>query len=192
VGLTLNQWQFLAFLVTCFNTGPAAAWRVWSGTAEAPPVEVTVTSAVAPVGNFTSGTSWYAGNKGTGTLAFQGEIEWVSFVQDGAALNNSLNRIPLAARGAITNDEAEFVYRRLVLPQWMGQVFPPQAFGSAASGSLSTPVLMDFGGQNSVASGGQPSQDPRRSMTINGATLSQNRGPVPIRYQPLYPNARAR
>jgi hypothetical protein len=114
-------------------------------------------------------------------------------VSDNAALAAALNRIPLVARGAITANEEEFVYRRYVLPLWTGQVFPPQAFGTGGNASgLSTTLLMDFGGQQAQAIGSQPSDMVRRTLTINGATLSQNRGPVPIRYQPLYPNARAR
>lgn len=121
VGLTLNQWQFLAFLVSVNSTGPSDAWRVWSGTNEISPQECTVTSAVAPVGTVTSNTAFSIGNKGsTGTLAFQGDIEHVYAGINLATIDVTQNAIPLATAGTITQAEADFVLGRIVAPLWAG------------------------------------------------------------------------
>lgn len=123
VGLQVGQWQFLAILNTCNNTGPAAAWRVWSGTQDQAPIECTVTPTVAPVGNFTGSTAVTLGNKGAaGVVAFQGEIgTWVFHRNATTGAGSSL---PLAAAGAITATEAEFVFQRYVAPVWSGEWIP--------------------------------------------------------------------
>jgi hypothetical protein len=195
-GLATDQWTFLAFMSTQLNTGSAAAWRVWSGTIGTAPQECTVTNAVAPSGNFTGATSFYIGNKGTGALAFQGDIDHVTVISSGAAAVAASNPFSIATNGAITDEQALFTYQRYVLPIWLGQLptvggrYAEDSRVAATSGAVDTsrldlramPQVMRY--QASVAtvfSGVTP--------TINGATYSQNRGPRPFLDSDLYPRA---
>jgi hypothetical protein len=184
VDLVINNWKFLAFFVTCTNTGPAGAWRVWAGSVESAPVECTVTGAVSPVGNFVSNANFYLGNKGTGTLAFQGDIGDCGYLSTTTA-GASVNPFSIATVGSVTNTEALFIYERFVLPFWLGQ-------GWANKGRVSshgTPTITTFDAayactsnqfqvrryqysSAAVFSGGGP--------TINGATYSQNGSPRPL------------
>lgn len=126
--IAVNEWKFLAFMLTCFNTGPAAAWRVWVGKNDTVPTEVTVTLNTAPVGNFTGGTTIIMGQLGTsGTVAFQGDIgDYVGISQSPVTVGRG--PLGLAAFGAITQDEADNALNRLVIPIWKGDPFPEQAF----------------------------------------------------------------
>lgn len=184
VDLAVNNWKFIAFFNTCSNTGPAAAWRVWAGSIDSAPVECTVTNAVSPVGNFVSNSSFYLGNKGTGTLAFQGDIGDCGYLLTTTA-GASVNPFSIAAVGAVTNTEAQFIYERFVLPFWMGQgwwqcgVLPYH--GTLTVTTFDAAYACTSGlfqirraqySSASVFSGVTP--------TINGATWSQNGSPRPL------------
>lgn len=173
VGLTANQWQFIAVLFSWNNTGTAAAWRVWSGTISSAPVECTVSSATAPVGNFTASADIYIGNAGTGTVAFQGDIAAVTAMRGG-----NLMQFGLAALGAITNDEADFNYRRLVIPYWLGS---SQVSSStpASNHDVNQPVMFVPASVIGAYNANSLTVLTPRVPTLNGATLSQDRCPRP-------------
>ena len=120
LGLVTNKWQFLAFLNSCNNTGPATSWRVWIGDNETSPVEVTATQATAPVGSFVGTTALCIGNKGTaGVVAFQGTIgSFTCMIQGTTGINYS---IPLTTAGTIPQEAANQVLERLVRPLWQGR-----------------------------------------------------------------------
>jgi hypothetical protein len=185
VDLAVNNWKFIAFLGTFNNTGPAAAWRVWAGSVDSAPIECTVTSAVAPVGNFVVNGNFYMGNKGTGALAFQGAIGDVSIHSTSAAGGVTAHPFSLATLGAITNAEALFVYERFVLPIWAGNGFRQSgalrrngAFNASNDDILYACTTNQFQIRrtnlvnNTTFSGITP--------TINGATYSQNGSPRPL------------
>lgn len=177
VGLVVNQWSFIAFMLTCSNTGPTAAWRVWSGTVETPPVEITVTQVVAPAGNFTGGTAFTVGNIGTGTLAFQGDIGPVITCHP-PVNNTTTGFLQNAAAGAITQGEADDAYRKVVLPFWNGEPMPfrvrqyglqtGSTMGAFLNLDLTLPVTQEIVSGLTLVS---------RFPTINGATPSNNRAP---------------
>lgn len=194
VDLVVNEWRFIAFLNTNINTGPAAAWRVWAGGVASAPVECTVTNAVAAVGNFTGSSSFTLGNKGTGTLAFQGDVGDAGYIYTGT-VGAAVNPFSIATAGTITNTEAGFVYQRFVLPFWLGK-------GWRCDGALrnhgSSGIALEYAyacttnlfqvrrsqtTNNTVFSGLAP--------TINGATWSQNGSPRPlISDSPYMPDVR--
>jgi len=185
VGLTTNTWTFLAFMASCNNTGPAAAWRVWTATIDTFPTEVTVTSAVAPVGNFTGSTSFTVGNKGTGTVAFQGDIGEVVIYQSGS-VSGILSPFNFATFGTITQAEADWALAEFVVPAFRGDVFSKRA--NNVSGANIEPGYW---------SGAPDSQVMRHTYntttdiapiapTVSGATVTANHPPVVARHAPLH------
>lgn len=178
VGLAVGTPKFLAFALNCYNTGPAAAWRVWAGDVQTPPAEVTVTQATAPVGNFTGSTSVYFGNKGTSTtLAFQGAIEecWTT-----AFITTDWTMTPLTD-GVINQVDADLIYSRMVLPMWAGTY---ETIFDLSKGErtywngfgLNWERVQLWSSSTGVAYNGQ---------SINGATASQTRFANPRRMRGL-------
>lgn len=178
-GLTTNTWTFLAFMNSCNNTGPAAAWRVWAGTGETPPVELTVTQATAPVGNFTGSTAFCTGNKGNaGTLAWQGDIDNLIFVATGATAGATTHPLYVATNGTITNDEALLAYQNFVLPFWRDGFLSPDLRRGQSWGADHVPYLTQGSAQITVRRWvGNNANDVALAATPNGATSSQNRCP---------------
>lgn len=180
-GMATNVWSFIAVLGSFTNTGPAAAWRVWVGNWPNAPSEITVTQSTAPVGNFTASSAFTIGNVGTGTVAWQGDIDEIYWYN---AATQARGLVEAAALGAITQAEADFVFQRWVLPLWLGA-----GWGGCPTG------LPTFWQQDANAHqfGYIPLGIQRvgytydtntavqayTALTVNGATLSQNRCPRP-------------
>lgn len=181
VGLATDTWSFLAFLLSTLNGTPSAAWRVWAGTLGTPPVAVTVTNAVAPSGNFTGSTQLYLGNVGTGTLAFQGDIDAVSALVPNASASATLHPFGVAAFGAVSAGEEQFIYNRFVLPAWHG--FPlGNTPASVVSGNVAPAELMLWDGLEStrcVRSAVSATNLSFVTPTVSGATVSATRCPRP-------------
>jgi hypothetical protein len=174
LGLVVNEWQFLAFLSATENTTVAGAWRVWRGTASQPPVIQTPSVAVSRSGNYTGNADLYAGNKGTGSLAFQGDIGWLVSIL--SASQPDIKQFPrLAASGVITDAEAAEVERRVVYPLWEGR---PNAWevDSPSSYILSHYPLDQLGAPGFQVSTSLTTFD--LALTINGATWTENQPPV--------------
>lgn len=184
--LAVNKWSFFAFLFTTNNTGMASKWVVWMGTEDTAPREITVTQATAPTVGFTGNATFYLGNKGTGTLAFQGDIA-CGGCRGTQVTGAGLGPFLLAAQGAITAAEAEFTLNRYVLPAWLGEkplVGPcVRARGTlidTGSGDNVTFINLDttpataWEWREQIALAAQV-----QVPTINGATPSLKRGPRP-------------
>ncbi len=187
VDLATNTWKFLAWMGSPLNTGPTMAWRLWAGDLITPPTEVTITGAVTPVGNFTGATSLTWGNRGSGTVAFQGSLENCVFGAFNGTISATLGPFPVAAAGTITQVEADFVRERYVLPIWQGNLYPYEkataGFPPANAGlnwyvlrmDRTVQSLMEFAFRAAVGT-------PAGSLTaLNGAVYSANRVPVPAR-----------
>ena len=186
--LTMNRWWFSATLLACENTTVPGAVRVWVGNEATPPQEVTVTNPTVRVGNYTSTGSFTIGNQGaTGTVAFQGDIGWVSIMTT-AQLGLLQSPLPIAASGVISNDEAEHIKQRWVTPLYLGvpdvgsvQNLYGQGFIVAHWPGLSTAGFM--------ADYTVPAVGSNYAFTINGATLSQNLPPSsPLPHWPTQPS----
>ena len=183
--LATNTWTFLAWMANPTNTGPALALRIWAGTLDTRPVEVTVTNAVAPVGNFAGATSLTWGNRGSGTVAFQGGIENAVYGSFNGTISDLVSPFAVAASGTITQTEADFVKDRYVLPIWQGNLYPyEKAFSGLPAGSSglfwyvlrmnrTAQSLMEFAFRTTAG-------NPVGGLTaLNGATASANRVPIP-------------
>lgn len=132
-GIAVDNWYFIAFMLSTLNGTPSAAWRVWVGTELNAPTEVTVNVNTAPAGNFTGTTGVILGQVGsTGNVSFIGDIS------DCAVISQSVNTsgpLTTAAFGAITQAEADFVRERVVLPYWSGIPFPAEVYAMALGNS---------------------------------------------------------
>lgn len=197
VDLAVNEWKFLAFLITQTNTGPAVAWKVWAGTIDTPPVAVTVTQAVAPAGNNVGSSNFYLGNKGTGTVAFQGDIGNALVHCSGATNTAQLHPFGLAAAGVISAEAEALVLSRHVLPFWRGEVFasrgpaPASGFNTGATERMHH-ISMDMLPQVRFLNRSDTTTLSGLIPTINGATYSQNREPrVLIPTDPKFPRLAA-
>ena len=176
-GIVTNKWQFLAFLAATENTTVAGAWRVWVGDENTAPVIQTPAVSVSRSGNYTGSTAVAIGNKGTGTLAFQGDIGWVMLAAASAIGINS--PFYVSASGVISDAEAKLVEERWVLPLWRGTPNPCHMVTTTPAGSF-TMIHLPFDQQLSIASQWSQSTSPANplAMTINGATWSENQPPV--------------
>ena len=178
VGLTVDTWTFIAIIGSWNTTGPAVGLRVWAGTAETPPAEVTVTNVTAPVGAFVGSTGFSIGNNAAaGTLAFQGDIDWVAEMCVNSANFGASHPFAIATNGVITQAEADHILRTHVMPAWatghpyivpVGQRIHEQAIWNG----------------NALAHY-QCSRDDAtffaiQTPTYAGATLSARRGPRPM------------
>ena len=118
-GITVNQWHFMAALVSIV-TGPTIAWRVWLGTESIAPTPMTIVQNTAPAGALTASANQVIGNHTAtaGTAAFQGDIGMVTLIQCTSGVNAPL---PIASAGTIATDEALLIEQSYVLPLWLGK-----------------------------------------------------------------------
>lgn len=192
VGLAVDQWQFLAFLLTTDNTN-GAYWAVWSGTLETLPVEATVSVAVARIGNFSGSSSFYIGNKGTGTVAFQGDIAHVGVHVVSTPADSTQHPWGLDILGSTPAAE--------VLPNFYETVVTSCWQGESVRATLNRNRLLTQVGPAwrhltlealPVPLGFSPAAPaPFAAPTINGATVSENGPPRPLRQiSNLYPFVR--
>lgn len=178
-GLTVNAWTFLAFMLNTSST-PGAAWTVWSGTELVAPAQCTITAGTAMSGALTGNATTYVGNKGTGTVAFQGQIENVVVGVSSAGAGAAVNPFGIAAFGTTTAAEALAVEERFVRPIWLGEHAAAKranVFAGAWDWSylpFSGPL---FAVERVIRS--SASVAPRVAPTVNGATVSAERGPRP-------------
>jgi hypothetical protein len=186
VGLTVDQWKFLA-MVCSINTVSALAWRVWAGTYDTAPAEVTVTQVVAPASTVTGSSNLYVGNAGTGTLAFQGDIaDVVAMVSLGSGDINHM--IPHVTRGVITTDEAEYLRQLIVEPTWRGDYsYVGRCATRQASGSTNAMNFLRLSGpalsSQVIAAHGSASGDftqPKTTSAVNVTTTAYQAHPRPL------------
>lgn len=192
-GIDVNRWWFLAFLAATENTTVAGAWRVWVGTADTAPVIQTPAVSVSRSGNYSGATTRYLGNKGTGTLAFQGDIGWGVFASTTTIGINS--PFYIGTSGAIADTEARLVEERWVLPLWRGMPNPLHMVTAtqAAAFSLVHMALDVLPAQARQWSSSTTPGGVGLAVTVNGATYSQNEPPVrlPLNWVNTAPRALA-
>lgn len=184
VGLVVNQWQFIAILNTCTDTGPAAAWRVWSGTSETAPLDCPVTQAVAPVGAFAGSTAVTVGNKAAGgVLAFQGQVGTNLVVRCGTV--GAISAMPIAAHGAISTDDATLVLNRFVLPIWKGNWCPfhLRNWPGDVTQMMYTPLDVELPIEYTLTATTGPGWG---TIALSGVTFSQERPPRAMMMEPFH------
>lgn len=179
VGLATNSRKFLAFLCNLAST-PAVAWTCWVGDETTPPAQVTVTNTTGMSGALTGNATTYVGNLGTGTTAFQGQIENVVVGVTAAGAGSAVNPFAVAAFGTTTAAEALYVEEQLVRPIWQGQHAAAKRLGVFA-GAWDWSYLPFTGPLFAVERfiRSSASVNPRIAPTVNGATVSAERGPRP-------------
>lgn len=186
LGLTINTWRYIVVVISVHDTGPLMSCRVWAGAFGTAPVEISVSQTTAPAGTATGSATWYIGNKGTGILAFQGDIDMVDFGYGGGTGINSTLLIP-AAHGAITQAEADLFLALYVIPIWLGDhAAIDRGRGNAGQGSTAKWFVdLSAGG----AGFGRPATvvDPEVALTINTAVASKNACPRPPISRPGWP-----
>jgi hypothetical protein len=182
-GIVTNKWQFIAIEWSAVN-GSDPSIRCWIGTEEQPPVEISGSAAVAGSGNYTAGgTSLYAGNRGTGTVAFQGDIAHLSFsVASVGTYASQAVAFWVAAASGITQAEADMAWRFVVCPTWKDSI-PYHWISHCKGGAASVPNYhwnvhpLDSPPNNAAASiycWGPGSQAGYKTPTVNGATHTFN------------------
>lgn len=125
-----DEWRFGAFWINC-STG-STNWRVWRGTANEHPTQVTVTNSVAPSGSYSGSNAFTLGNRGTGTVGYQGVVGDVTVQVSSAA--GITEQFGVATTGTTTTAEEEHLLHRLIYPIWRGErmmnTFVPQTNNS--------------------------------------------------------------
>lgn len=194
VDLIVNEWKFLAWFFTLNAAGVTAAWRVWAGDVMNHPVAVPVTQATAPAGAWTGSGNFTIGNKDAGTLAFQGDIAQVGF---GFTLTNFTNtQHPYnfgSAFGAIDANGEDHMLTRFVRPAWRGEY--PWLAGNGLYGSVQGEAFWRRW-HNPLRPGaayvgiGSPTDIMPKTVTLLGATESQEGEPRPLMGSPMFPSVR--
>lgn len=173
VGLTVNEWKFVAVLIATGTT--AGAIRMWVGTVDTPPVEVTMTSVVSPSGTMQSANTMIAGNNSGNVSAFQGDIAEILGVATNATAQSPLW---VASASAITNAEADLVARRFVQPAWLGTPSSEMNVSiPAATRFMAWQIMMNTLPVAHVVQEVDATTQPAIVPTITGATVSQNGHP---------------
>lgn len=181
--LAVNKWSYVAVLES-HAAASAVAWRVWTGDAENPPVERTVTQTTAPGTGFTGNAALTVGNKGTGVLAFQGDIAQVAFAASSLTGADASFYVP-ATVGTITQAEADLINILLVQPLWQGDYAKLTETRRSSATGLNTRWFIEMQGVplligNNVAAG-----NPYISPTVNTALPSNNGCPRPPYSRPF-------
>lgn len=182
LGLVVNKWQFLAFICTFNNTGPAGTVKAYIGDIDNPPVEVSVSNPVAPVGNFTLSSGFTIGNQNSAaSLSWQGDIgvTYVVAINPTAAAGG---RIWSTTHGALTAQEQQNIFYAYLQPFYQGKLFSDlnadyqlsgqqgQPVGVVANLDTVNPVLRRLHGNNLAIT-------TPITMTFSGCTPSQLRSP---------------
>lgn len=184
-GIAIDTWRFIAWLG--YSTSGDASHTVWIGTVETPPAEVSLTNSTAVSGGASGSSPFAIGNQGvTGSLSFQGDIESVFFFNSSNTTSPAgSQQFNFRSSGDATHAETkEYTYARWVLPLWLGNHVGPDDLLFRASHEYQEgewfPFLVGSSGyrMSSVAT----LTDVTTTLSINGATASQSRGPRP------YPN----
>lgn len=187
-GVVVDEWHFIAVFAN-LGTTTLTAWRAWVGTPGTAPTELTITNAVAQVGNHTGSTAFYVGNRGTGNFAFQGDAANVTVLATSAGGGAASHPFGVATLGTTTNNEAQYVYERFVCPAWEGD------YGRLLTTHHATLDTYHWTGDPL----GSPTYGNSRSSaalapiaaTVSGATVSANGAPRPA-IHPLHAPRRRR
>jgi hypothetical protein len=139
--------------------------------------EISWTVGVAGAGNSNFTAAIVIGNKGaSGSVAFQGDIGWMSFL-----LGNANGSYPLLnSTGLIADEDAERILKSYVRPTFEGR-FPEVLDQHLVSGIGQLYVNFDYAiPQLTRARSAGTQHTLNQAITISGAVPSANRTPVPL------------
>ena len=119
-GIVVGEWVFVCTAAICTTTGHDS--RIWVGRTDTPPTKMTLTTAVAGSGNFSSTGMTVLGNlTSTGTTAFQGTSDGWAGVFTSDTATGAGSPFNISSFTALTTDDDDFLLNRFVLPAWLGQ-----------------------------------------------------------------------
>lgn len=120
LGMIVDEWRFIAVFGTFLSNGIEVI-AVWTGTADSPPVPVTVTTVVDPVNAFSvPNTGFEIGNVGSsGAVAWVGDIAHVT-VTAFTGTTATTHPFGIAGNGTASTDELKAIYEKMVAPLWAG------------------------------------------------------------------------
>lgn len=131
-GITTNKWWFIAHMWAGNNTQGDAA--IWVGDENTRPVEMSVTE-TAGSGNVVTGVNHVIGNQhASASLAFEGEIDRITFIRSGSGLN-AANLLFATSSATLSAETKAFALSRVLLPLWAG-LSPNLMFTDPASSSI--------------------------------------------------------
>lgn len=181
-GMVVDQWQFLAFIWAVSNTGPASNWRVYRGTVDTAPTEVTVNNTTAPVGNLTGSTTVGIGNDQNNSTAFQGDIAHCSlFTTTTTGVSGPLG---ISAATTITQAEADRIRDTWIMPLWLGR--PDLAFLNRTTATFEFSYWPAEGPGANVYRVSYNGVAPFIAPTLTSSVVSTNGPPRPTIGHPLY------
>lgn len=125
--LAINRWHFLAYYFNMANTIDAGDLTLWYGLD--PKVDATLTEATwtqqqAPSGNLTGNSTFYLGNRGTDTQAFQGHIGHHAMVNTSCPVGESFHPTGVSTYGAMTANERANILQEVVYPFYLWGTLP--------------------------------------------------------------------
>jgi hypothetical protein len=135
---------------------------------------VTVTNSVAPSGSYSGSNAFTLGNRGTGSVGYQGVVADVTVQVSSAA--GITEQFGVAATGTTTTAEEEHLYNRLVYPIWAGER-NQSAVGPQTNNSSSiyrADLLVGDLARGRVTASATSRET---LMTYNGGGTSQERSP---------------
>lgn len=180
VGLTVDQWSFIAFFGTFANGSATEAIKIWSGTLTTPPTAVTVTNTVAAIGGASGLTTFTIGNRGAATTeAWQGDIAEVGYISTTQSGDGTTHPFMIATTGTVSAAEEQLILEKFVLPAWLGNHWNGTGYNTFV-GNFTDRWYMNLNVDGIAVGGGMDegaSLGPR-GLALN-ATVSQNGPPRP-------------
>lgn len=175
-GITANEWVFIATYCG-LATSNSATMKLWVGRLNGGLNEISVTQTTAPSGSFVGTTGRTVGNRGTGSVSFQGNVGWLYIVQPPVLSAGPLVALPMVTAQTPTADELELVKHWYVEPMFRGKVSAEDLFMTNTSCVWSvvdltqpTPYVTEMVLNNSLL---------RPALSVNGITYSEESPPVP-------------
>lgn len=174
VDLVVNQWTFLAVMITI--TGGADSMTIWAASTD---TFRTVTNAnvTIPSGTGTGATALTVGNAGTNTLAFQGEIADIVFISQSGGVPGLLSSYTVASGSGDTNGDT-MLFNRVIHPYWRGDAPELMDQRSGISGE-DTHLTLQSTYMERVRCNATSGQVTPAAVTVNGATPTLTRHPRP-------------
>lgn len=181
-GIVVGEWVFVCTAAICTTTGHDS--RIWVGRTDTPPTKMTLTTAVAGSGNFSSTGMTVLGNlTSTGTTAFQGTSDGWGGAFTASTTTGGTHPFGLSSLTALTANDDDFLLQRFVLPAWLGGTPKPvivnatdstARFGQYVTGQSAPYQLTNTQRRTtatSISTGG---------ATVTGTVTSQERCPRAI------------
>lgn len=180
--LVVNQWHFIALLVTNNGVGDSTM-RLWVSNDGFTLSERTIAVVTAGSGGGVGATTRWVGNRAAATItAFQGDIGQVTFLSSSTLASTFF---PIEVYGVCSQTEADRVLAQIVRSLFEGRI-PVELISRQTANPLITIELCDQETNPAVNSArqifgtGTPPKSNTALSTVTGATVSANRQAGPL------------